>query len=197
MPRPWVVHGRSLFRLIQPGLDGMEPTDRGLDFCAPPNSLCELADYMATQLLSFSPRGTMCGKGRICRGLGAALRMASGPGERLERMVVENDDDGGEMPGSEIKLEVLNPRGEISGAEMFGASQGLGDLNGRKIGILNNTKSGGDLLLPYVLEAIKGQHPDVEFKEWRVPFMLDPAEKAPRLKEVAEYADGVIALTGD
>ena len=69
MPRPWVVHGRSLFRLIQPGLDGMEPTDRGLDFCAPPNSLCELADYMATQLLSFSPRATMCGKGRSCRGL--------------------------------------------------------------------------------------------------------------------------------
>ena len=39
--------------------------------------------------------------------------------------------DGGEMQGGEIKLEVLNPRGEISGAETFGASQGLGDLNGR------------------------------------------------------------------
>ena len=101
------------------------------------------------------------------------------------------------MQGSEIKLEVLNPRGEISGAAAFDASQGLDDLNGRKIGILNNTKSGGDLLLPYVLQAIKGGHPDVEFKEWRIPFQLDPEDKAPRLKEVAAYADGVIALTGD
>ena len=168
----------------------MEPTDRGLDFCAPPNSLCELADYMATQLLSFSPRGTMFGKEKLAADFGSAFGLPGCAG-------AEYDDDGGEMPGRVIKLEVLNPRGEISGAEMFGASQGLGDLNGRKIGILNNTKSGGDLLLPYVLEAIKGQHPDVEFKEWRVPFMLDPAEKAPRLKEVAEYADGVIALTGD
>ncbi|MCZ6747777.1 MAG: hypothetical protein V3T00_08885 [bacterium] len=101
------------------------------------------------------------------------------------------------MSANPINLEVLSPRGQLPETETFGGSQSLGDLNGRKIGILNNTKSGGDLLLPYVLDAIRAKTPGVEFREWRVPFMLDPAEKAPRLEEIAAESDGVIALTGD
>lgn len=101
------------------------------------------------------------------------------------------------MSGKAIEVEVLSPRGELPEGAQYAASDGLPDLNGRKIGILNNTKSGGDLLLPYVLDALREQAPGVEFREWRVPFQLDPAEKAPRLEELAQYADGVIALTGD
>ena len=101
------------------------------------------------------------------------------------------------MAASPFNLEVLSPRGRLPETETFDGSQSLGGLNGRKIGILNNSKSGGDLLLPYVLDAIRARTPDVEFREWRVPFMLDPAEKAPRLEEIAAESDGVIALTGD
>jgi hypothetical protein len=101
------------------------------------------------------------------------------------------------MAGKHIRLEVMSPRGELPQAMEFPAARGLADLTGQKIGILNNTKSGGDLLLPYVLDSLKARHPGVVFREWRVPFQLDPAEKAPRLEELARYADGVIALTGD
>ena len=95
------------------------------------------------------------------------------------------------------QLEVLSPRGSLPETADFAGTSPLADLNGRKIGILNNTKSGGDLLLPYVLEVLRKQAPEMEVREWRIPFMLDPEEKAPRLAELAEWADGVIALTGD
>lgn len=97
---------------------------------------------------------------------------------------------------SGTELRVMSPRSERSRAASAGAGI-LGELRGKRIGILNNTKSGGDLLLPYVLDAIKARIPDVEFREWRIPFQLDPKLKAPRLEELARYSDGVIALTGD
>jgi hypothetical protein len=101
------------------------------------------------------------------------------------------------MATEPVRFEVLSPRGALPGGESYQASAGLASLKGKKIGILNNTKSGGDLLLPYVLEALKGRVGEIEFQEWRVPFMLDPAEKEPRLVEIAAQTDGVIALTGD
>lgn len=97
---------------------------------------------------------------------------------------------------SMTELSILSPRGERS-AGTTGGVEALGGLQGKRIGILNNTKSGGDLLLPYVLESIKARVPGVEFREWRIPFQLDPKLKAPRLEELARYSDGVIALTGD
>ena len=97
---------------------------------------------------------------------------------------------------SGAELRVLSPRAERTRTASAGAAS-LGELRGKRIGILNNTKSGGDLLLPYVLDAIKARVPEVEFREWRIPFQLDPRLKAPRLEELAHYSDGVIALTGD
>ena len=101
------------------------------------------------------------------------------------------------MSSESTQLEVINPRGALPDVRKIEASIGLKELNGKKIGILNNTKTGGDLLLPYVLESLKKRAPHVEFQEWRVPFQLDPDLKPPRLQEIADYADGVIALTGD
>lgn len=101
------------------------------------------------------------------------------------------------MPTDQFELEVLSPRAKILRDDAIAGSAPLGDLRGRKIGILNNTKSGGDLLLPYVLEAIRQRAGDVQFEEYRIPFMLDPDEKTPRLRELVAESDGVIALTGD
>jgi len=101
------------------------------------------------------------------------------------------------METSNVTLKVLNPRGtepEISHAP---ATSQLSDMKGKKIGILNNTKSGGNELLPYVQADLKRRISDVEMHEWNVPFMLAPDSKAPRLKEIADYSDGVIALMAD
>jgi hypothetical protein len=58
-------------------------------------------------------------------------------------------------------------------------------------------KSGGGALLPHIEEALKSEIPDIELRIWSVPFAASPEEKAPRLKEMAEYSDGVFAIMGD
>ena len=101
---------------------------------------------------------------------------------------------------SKVTMRVLNPRAEIevrTDVPQVSASPRLGNLDAKKIGILFNGKSGGEMLLPYVKEAIKNRVTDVEFRQWLVPFAEIPSVKLPVIKEVAEYSDGVIALMGD
>ena len=101
------------------------------------------------------------------------------------------------MPTGKVTLSVFNPRGEAESIPQISASPRLADLTGTKIGILNNGKSGGEMLLPYLEEALKKRIGDVELCTWRIPFAWSPDVKESRLKEVAEYGDGVIALMGD
>lgn len=101
------------------------------------------------------------------------------------------------MQTSKVTLRVLNPRGQVDSKPQVSASRRLSDLAGKKIAILNNGKAGGDLLLPYLEEALKRRIPHLELRTWRVPFAQPPDVKEPLIKEIAAYADGVIALTGD
>ena len=101
------------------------------------------------------------------------------------------------MVKSEVTLKVLNPRGEVEIVPTVSASPRLSSLAGKKIGIVINGKTGGEMLLPYVQEAIKKRIPDIEFRKWLVPHQESPVVKEPILKEIAEYADGAIALMGD
>ena len=96
-----------------------------------------------------------------------------------------------------VALRVLNPKSEIRSIPQVSESPRLRDLNGKKIAILDNTKHGGEMLLPYLEEALKRRVHDVELRVWRVPFPRSQEDKDPKLKEIAEYADGVIALMGD
>ncbi|MDO8567680.1 MAG: hypothetical protein Q7R57_03075 [Dehalococcoidales bacterium] len=98
---------------------------------------------------------------------------------------------------AEITLKVLNPRAEVEKAPEINASPRLNDLAGRKIALLKNGKSGAELLHPYLEDALKQSIPGVKLQTWLVPLSRTPEEKAPILKEIADYADGVIALIGD
>ena len=98
---------------------------------------------------------------------------------------------------SKVTLRVLNPRAEVESVPQVSALPRLGNLTGKKIGILSNSKPGGEMLLPYLEEALKKRIPDVELRTWRVVFGRSPDVKEPMLKEVAGYGDGVIALMGD
>ena len=101
------------------------------------------------------------------------------------------------MHESEVTLEVLSPRGRVV-EKAGGATLGrLSDLSGRKIGVLNNTKSGGEMLLPYLEEALKRRIPTLQLRTWRIPFAFPPELKEPRINDIVEYSDGVIALMGD
>ena len=94
-------------------------------------------------------------------------------------------------------LKVLNPRGGKPEIDDIPTVSPLGNLDGKKIGILNNAKGGGEEILSSIKENLKGRIPDIQMRDWRVPFALSPTEKEPRLKEIAAYSDGVLALMGD
>ncbi|MFC1967295.1 hypothetical protein ACFLV2_01440 [Chloroflexota bacterium] len=70
-------------------------------------------------------------------------------------------------------------------------------LEGKKIGVINNTKNGGEILWPFIEEELRKRYPKVEFREWRIGFAFVPEEKEPMLQEVTAYSDGVIAFMGD
>ncbi len=101
------------------------------------------------------------------------------------------------MQRNEVSLKVLNPRGNIPQVTTTSISERLSSLSGKKIGVLDNTKTGGEALLPYLEQALKRQVPTIQLRTWKVPFMMSPELKEPRLREIADYSDGVIALTGD
>ncbi len=101
------------------------------------------------------------------------------------------------MGNEKVTLEVLNPRGKVPKISEISPSPRLSDLTGKKIGILYNGKVGGEMLLPYLEEALKKRIPDIELRRWTVPHSQLLDVKEPRLKEIAEYGDGVIALLGD
>ena len=101
------------------------------------------------------------------------------------------------LPMGHLELRVLNPRGKVSRTPQSLVSPGLGKLTGKKIGILWNGKPMGEVLLPFVEEALKKQLPNTEIRKWIVPISQSDDLKAPKIKEIAEYADGVIALVGD
>ncbi|MFC1965617.1 hypothetical protein ACFLWI_01530 [Chloroflexota bacterium] len=98
---------------------------------------------------------------------------------------------------SGVTLRVFNPRAEIESTPPVSASPGLGSLAGRKIGILNNSKGGGDMLQPCLEKVLKRRFPDIEFRTWRVPFTESPDVKEPRLREIVEYGDGAIVMMAD
>jgi hypothetical protein len=98
---------------------------------------------------------------------------------------------------SMITLTVLNPRGDIESSLLVSPAARLNNLAGKNIGILFNGKPGGKMLLPYVEEVLKRRFCDIELQTWNVPFAQAQNAKLPALKELAAYADGVIALLGD
>lgn len=101
------------------------------------------------------------------------------------------------METRNVSLTVLSPRGMLPKIEQVAAARSLSGLSGKKIGILNNTKSGGDEILSYIEKTLRKQIPDIELRTWRVPVGLSPDSKKPLLEQIAEYSDGVFALMGD
>lgn len=95
-----------------------------------------------------------------------------------------------------IKLEVLDPRGEILPPKLMPISARLNTLAMKKIGILNNTKGGADAFQPYMERALKKLVPAVEFRKWVIPYNTYP-EKEKDLQEIAKWNDGVVGLLGD
>ena len=97
----------------------------------------------------------------------------------------------------QVKLQVMNPRGKTSQVVKKPISPRLETLESKKIGVINNTKSGGQILWPYVEADLKKRYPGIEFQSWRIGFAFLQERKEPLLREVADYADAVVGHMGD
>lgn len=96
----------------------------------------------------------------------------------------------------QVTLQVLDPRAELMSTPAAPINPRLKTLEGKKIGILNNTKPGADYFQPYIMQVLKETYPTVEFKAWNISYNEYP-NKANELKALAAWSDGVIGLLGD
>ncbi len=96
------------------------------------------------------------------------------------------------MSVENVVLKVLNPRGESEITSMASPAPRLGDLKGKKIGIIRMRIQAAEVLFPFLEKALKNRAPDTDWRVWEIPVMKDPEYRAAKLKEVADNSDGVV-----
>ena len=95
-----------------------------------------------------------------------------------------------------ITLEVLNPRGDIPPIEVTGIVARVRDLEGKKIGLVDNGKAGADYFLDATEELLKKKFPSATILRFRkTEGTINPAPKM--YSAVAEKCDVFIYATGD
>ena len=95
-----------------------------------------------------------------------------------------------------ITLEVLNPRGDIPPIEVTGIVARVRDLEGKKIGLVDNGKAGADYFLDATEELLKKKFPSTTILRFRKSEgTINPAPKM--YSAVAEKCDAFIYATGD
>ncbi len=93
-------------------------------------------------------------------------------------------------------MEVLNPRGEIPAIAATGIVGRVKDLEGKKIGLVDNTKAGAEYFLDATEELLKSKFPGATILRFRkVEGAINPAPKM--YSAVAEKCDAFIYATGD
>ncbi len=98
--------------------------------------------------------------------------------------------------GGSITLEVLNPRGEIPPIRVTGIVARVRDLDGKKIGLIDNTKAGAEYFLDATEELLKKKFPGATILRFRKSEgAINPAPKM--YSAVAEKCDAFIYATGD
>jgi hypothetical protein len=99
------------------------------------------------------------------------------------------------MSKNKVELTVCNPRGGLEIPAVVSPSPRLQNLNGKKIGVLMFSLWGlAETILPQLKDALRKHGERIEFREWSA---LMPAEsREARLREIAEYSDGIIVLLG-
>jgi hypothetical protein len=98
--------------------------------------------------------------------------------------------------GTLVTFEVLNPRGEIPLVPPTGIVPRLKDLDGRKIGLVDNSKLGADYFLKAVEESLRKKFPGATIAWFRNP-QTTMGVKPELYREVAQKSDTFVWATGD
>jgi hypothetical protein len=96
------------------------------------------------------------------------------------------------MVSSTVKLELLNPRGEIEPPPMYFPSPRIPDLKGKRIGMYSNGKQGVDNFFTAVEDLLKERFPDITTVRLTGAFEIrdDDAEKFASEIDTFIYAIG-------
>ncbi len=98
--------------------------------------------------------------------------------------------------GSQVTLTVMNPRAGLQGPASIPLAPRLRALEGKRIGLINNTKENAMLLLPELEKALREMLPSAKLKSGSLSYR--PFENKERaLEELAKNSDGIILLFGD
>ncbi len=98
--------------------------------------------------------------------------------------------------GGAVTFEVFNPRGEIPAIAATGIVARVRDLDGKKIGLVDNTKAGAEYFLDATEELLKKKFPGATILRFRKSEgTINPAPKM--YSAIAEKCDTFIYATGD
>lgn len=98
--------------------------------------------------------------------------------------------------GAPITLEILNPRGEFPPVEVRRIVDRVKELDGKKIGLVDNTKAGAEYFLDATEELLKKRFPGATILRFRKSEgTINPAPKM--YSALAEKCDTFIYATGD
>lgn len=99
------------------------------------------------------------------------------------------------VAASPVTLKVLDPRGELPTQPVFGISPRIADLNGKKIGLVDNTKPGAKYLFDRLEQELKRRFPTSTIFRFRKSDYKDVQTNL--YKEVAAKTDAFIFGVGD
>ncbi len=100
------------------------------------------------------------------------------------------------MSDSEMfRLEVLNPAGKIQKAEKKTLAPRPTSLDGKRVGLVYNLKSGGDTLLTRTAELLKEKYNVAEVNWFKRACCVEPPEGY--IEGAAEGSDVVVAAAAD
>jgi hypothetical protein len=97
----------------------------------------------------------------------------------------------GNLSAAAVKLQVLNPRGEITLPPVLAPSGRIDDLAGRKIGLYWNGKAGGNHFWNGVEQQLKEKLPNTTVLRYEGAFDLGDALAAKMTKETDAFLYGV------
>ncbi len=97
----------------------------------------------------------------------------------------------GYLPAAGVKLQVLNPRGEITLPPVLAPNARIGDLAGKKIGLYWNGKPGGNHFWNDIEQLLKEKLPSTTVLRYQGAFDLGDALAAKIAKETDAFLYGV------
>ncbi|MBN1189518.1 MAG: hypothetical protein JXA46_07190 [Dehalococcoidales bacterium] len=100
------------------------------------------------------------------------------------------------MSNEGVKLELLDPRGEIEVKRKYGLSKRIDDLDGKRIALIHNQKTGSIAFLEAMEELLREKYPSAVFVK-QYTTSINQAREPEFYDDVVRDADAFIFAAGD